>query len=105
ASPSPTPHPAHHPLPTRRSSDLAAATAPAASAQDVPLRGTAEKARLVDLQTAPEVAPVPRPADLVTNRPTIPMADYIAAKNAARSEEHTFELQSPYDLVCRLLLE
>src|SRR5438094_6496980 len=22
-----------------------------------------------------------------------------------RSEEHTFELQSPYDLVCRLLLE
>src|SRR5207248_3803817 len=24
---------------------------------------------------------------------------------AARSEEHTSELQSPYDLVCRLLLE
>src|SRR5207248_11500191 len=24
---------------------------------------------------------------------------------ALRSEEHTFELQSPYDLVCRLLLE
>src|SRR5437867_10220888 len=23
----------------------------------------------------------------------------------SRSEEHTFELQSPYDLVCRLLLE
>src|SRR6266516_4656034 len=23
----------------------------------------------------------------------------------ARSEEHTYELQSPYDLVCRLLLE
>src|SRR5437867_8210329 len=28
------------------------------------------------------------------------------ARNApARSEEHTTELQSPYDLVCRLLLE
>src|SRR5207248_9743627 len=26
-------------------------------------------------------------------------------KNTARSEEHTSELQSPYDLVCRLLLE
>src|SRR5438094_2504147 len=26
-------------------------------------------------------------------------------KAAARSEEHTSELQSPYDLVCRLLLE
>src|SRR5207248_6810678 len=26
-------------------------------------------------------------------------------KEAARSEEHTSELQPPYDLVCRLLLE
>src|SRR5207248_8225117 len=26
-------------------------------------------------------------------------------RDAARSEEHTSELQSPYDLVCRLLLE
>src|SRR5438094_8776698 len=26
-------------------------------------------------------------------------------KNTPRSEEHTSELQSPYDLVCRLLLE
>src|SRR5438094_7293521 len=25
--------------------------------------------------------------------------------NSARSEEHTSELQSPYDIVCRLLLE
>src|SRR5207248_11512601 len=28
-----------------------------------------------------------------------------ATRVAARSEEHTSELQSPYDLVCRLLLE
>src|SRR5207248_11612379 len=28
-----------------------------------------------------------------------------AARRSARSEEHTSELQSPYDLVCRLLLE
>src|SRR5437867_8827644 len=27
------------------------------------------------------------------------------ARQAVRSEEHTSELQSPYDLVCRLLLE
>src|SRR5438094_1515404 len=27
------------------------------------------------------------------------------AASSARSEEHTSELQSPYDLVCRLLLE
>src|SRR5688572_31871249 len=30
---------------------------------------------------------------------------YIASKNAARSEEHTSELQSQSNLVCRLLLE
>src|SRR5437867_2518888 len=29
---------------------------------------------------------------------------YTTASNSARSEEHTSELQSPYDLVCRLLL-
>src|SRR5207248_7149587 len=29
----------------------------------------------------------------------------IRLRNAERSEEHTSELQSPYDLVCRLLLE
>src|SRR5207248_6927889 len=29
----------------------------------------------------------------------------VAARVSARSEEHTSELQSPYDLVCRLLLE
>src|SRR5438094_5372341 len=27
------------------------------------------------------------------------------SRSAVRSEEHTSELQSPYDLVCRLLLE
>src|SRR5437867_11226948 len=29
----------------------------------------------------------------------------LLAHDAGRSEEHTPELQSPYDLVCRLLLE
>src|SRR5207248_10840297 len=29
----------------------------------------------------------------------------VLQRDAARSEEHTSELQSPYDLVCRLLLE
>src|SRR5437867_10773557 len=31
--------------------------------------------------------------------------DLIQSDQIARSEEHTSELQSPYDLVCRLLLE
>ena len=31
----------------------------------------------------PRLAPVARPTGLAINRPTIPMADYVAAKNAA----------------------
>src|SRR5207248_8141401 len=43
---------------------------------------------------------VARPAlDLPMDR------SHVAAQDADRSEEHTSELQSPYDLVCRLLLE
>src|SRR5437867_5053705 len=30
---------------------------------------------------------------------------FVLARQYKRSEEHTSELQSPYDLVCRLLLE
>src|SRR5437868_9643672 len=32
-------------------------------------------------------------------------ADVVAAATTSRSEEHTSELQSRFDLVCRLLLE
>src|SRR5437867_6624021 len=35
----------------------------------------------------------------------LPRAANVPALTAIRSEEHTSELQSPYDLVCRLLLE
>src|SRR5437867_10242244 len=34
-----------------------------------------------------------------------PLAPPAGLLGAGRSEEHTSELQSPYDLVCRLLLE
>src|SRR5437867_10546046 len=44
----------------------------------------------------------PRPA----NAPDVFMGFFEAlGDQASRSEEHTSELQSPYDLVCRLLLE
>src|SRR5437867_10442554 len=36
---------------------------------------------------------------------TARQASRSSSDNSARSEEHTSELQSPYDLVCRLLLE
>ena len=62
---------------------VSAAVAPPASAQSSGLQISSDAAQSVDLSSAPEVPGVARPADLVTNRPTIPMADYIAAKNAA----------------------
>src|SRR5438094_2717041 len=47
-----------------------------------------------------------------SRRPSTPAADTGARRSAGsphdwptKSEEHTSELQSPYDLVCRLLLE
>src|SRR5438094_7446621 len=42
--------------------------------------------------------------DLGDHRPGMKAAETHGVR-APRSEEHTSELQSPYDLVCRLLLE
>src|SRR5207248_7201969 len=50
--------------------------------------------------TACMAAVGPAPAKVFGNT-----AASTAAMQAVRSEEHTSELQSPYDLVCRLLLE
>src|SRR5207248_10403335 len=37
--------------------------------------------------------------------PSMERVDVVELEPLIRSEEHTSELQSPYDLVCRLLLE
>src|SRR5205823_1660601 len=63
------------------------AAAPSARAQDAGTELRASESRLVDLRTAPAIAAVPQPAGLVTNRPTMPMADYVAAKNAAAARQ------------------
>ena len=54
-----------------------------ASAQDKGQQVSIAGGTIIDLKTAPEVPSVGPPAGLVTNRPTIPMADYLAAKRAA----------------------
>jgi hypothetical protein len=54
-----------------------------AGAQQSALESVTVEVRSVDLRTAPQVPPAPRPAGLAINRPTMPMADYVAAKNAA----------------------
>src|SRR6266705_6154098 len=45
----------------------------------------------------------PRPLPCFGSAPTISGLPF--NEGSRRSEEHTSELQSPYDLVCRLLLE
>src|SRR5439155_14227640 len=62
---------------------VSAAIAPTASAQGTGPEIKSDGGKWVDMKTAPEVAPVAAPAGLSINRPTIPMADYVAAKNAA----------------------
>src|SRR5207253_6781763 len=62
---------------------ISAAIAPSASAQDTRPRITSGAAKTVDISTAPEVPAAAPPAGLAINRPMMPMADYVAAKNAA----------------------
>src|SRR2546426_6709289 len=60
---------------------------PASRLKILPARATAAEGA--------EAAPIPSPVSLRTRAPT---------SSADRSEEHTSELQSPCNLVCRLLL-
>src|SRR5207248_9369937 len=81
-----------HTFPTRRSSDLTSITVVSSSRLSSYFRGAP---RIVDaLDGRAFVSGL-----LLTSQPSI------RKRQLVRSEEHTSELQSPYDLVCRLLLE
>src|SRR5207248_8158828 len=77
-----------HPFPTRRSSDLESSFSPASLASPT---------------SKPSERKVSWAARLPSERPCHSRSSI--ESRAARSEEHTSELQSPYELVCRLLLE
>src|SRR5207249_10080738 len=90
-----------HSFPTRRSSDLGSNPGPAA--------GLVSRSSHVSPR---ERGCVPRPQDLAEKvarycqRCRFPSRGRRAASHLCRrSEEHTSELQSRFDLVCRLLLE
>src|SRR5207248_10152452 len=94
-----------HSFPTRRSSDLGCALA-------WPLLSS--RAALSASGGAPSwPGALMRSSHLLTSSfrsdtRVSPMPGAVSRRNVrarARSEEHTSELQSPYDLVCRLLLE
>src|SRR5207248_10921328 len=79
-------HPDLHSFPTRRSSDL-----------------IAQIVALVFFHTHEPLSTTKYQAISVTVGGVLQLA--WLAHSCWRSEEHTSELQSPYDLVCRLLLE
>src|SRR5690606_41483297 len=90
-------------FPTRRSSDLTASphAIPSSPAITAPLR----PAQNISPQTPP-AAPAVHPAIArSTPRLSHPPAYRTPPATPARSEEHTSELQSRENLVCRLLLE
>src|SRR5207248_9648786 len=87
-------HRALHSFPTRRSSDLSVmrASGPTRARHAPPPKFSGRpktKRRAASALTASTASTTRRPR----------------ARCFSRSEEHTSELQSPYDLVCRLLLE
>src|SRR5207248_9644772 len=86
-----------HSFPTRRSSDL---DDPARLRR---ARSTVQRARL--RKAIPSLAGWTRRRTRRLPCCNAPRESGILPKNVERSEEHTSELQSPYDLVCRLLLE
>src|SRR5207248_11007892 len=90
-SPPSADHPHLHSFPTRRSSDL-----------QLLERQPAHLGRLA----LADCAAVHRAQEIIQQSlPGRRVVEHVADERRLRSEEHTSELQSPYDLVCRLLLE
>src|SRR5437773_8188632 len=84
-----------HSFPTRRSSDLVLRRADIWNIE-------CEQSMSSDFQTACRESMTAR---VSVFSPIIPRQCFALRSPATRSEEHTSELQSHHDLVCRLLLE
>src|SRR5699024_12259211 len=94
-----------HSFPTRRSSDLSSVSASAVSSGVVSGAGGPESSVSVVsgwLGSSEEHAVRPSPAAMMSAEVRSNTAE---VDSVSRSEEHTSELQSRFDLVCRLLLE
>src|SRR5205807_5290467 len=102
-----SPYPCHrdhrdlHSFPTRRSSDLRSWSISLSVGIAVVSHTISDKRHRADLTRSP------RCADLTPKPPLPPSPPFADGRKAMseRSEEHTSELQSPCNLVCRLLLE
>src|SRR5205807_7983802 len=99
----------HHPclpsLPTRRSSDLAHMRRTAL--EDIEFRGKqikkGDKVVMWYVSGNRDETAIARPYDFIIDRAR--PRQHLSFGFGIRSEEHTSELQSPCNLVCRLLLE
>src|SRR5207249_10370644 len=100
-----SPHPPQpHSFPTRRSSDLAAPTRPVDMSSRPACAGAAfaSPSPIRTLTVGPGLAPDP-PSASVGSPPGRGLPRIAPRLPPVRSEEHTSELQSRFDLVCRLL--
>src|SRR5699024_12557417 len=86
-----------HAFPPRRSSDLNPAIGINILSSSVIRRYEFQVQRTLGLS--------PLPHEVTETTPTSLMTSKNFSLNIVRSEEHTSELQSRFDLVCRLLLE
>src|SRR5690606_41551626 len=91
------PHRDLHSFPTRRSSDLSGSRAPRPRVRNLQVQGPA--------QPAPSRPRPLSPRRLSKRAPRPPLSRLRRPLSLSRSEEHTSELQSRENLVCRLLLE
>src|SRR5947207_7635386 len=66
---------------------------------------SSERSAIVTITTSASAAAIPARTALSTPRPIVFFASSTHGYRGWRSEEHTSELQSHSDLVCRLLLE
>src|SRR5438067_7257055 len=68
-------------------------------------RSTPRRSRCPDFRLEDQRYPSRRAVHLVKAEAETPTPPRLPIRLACRSEEHTSELQSRFDLVCRLLLE
>src|SRR5207302_7141833 len=99
------PQPYLHSFPTRRSSDLSTySAATIASRKDFRLRLIVEMKTAPPGRTRPAKVAAMRAGDGTCSSISMQVMTSKPPGAAARSEEHTSELQSRENLVCRLLL-
>src|SRR5690606_41378773 len=92
------------PFPTRRSSDLSYYEALGATDADLGLDFHELAGRWLEMEISGAADGTPRVA-LPDDLGAVPLSHTLAREADLRSEEHTSELQSRENLVCRLLLE